>query len=140
MARSFELHDKVAKLLVRLLADPATYEELAEASGLSESTVRLWVGALRRVQHPIARDPRVKVVRVAGYCARQGPRGGTHEMEFEFNDNLQRNATKPPPMSGAERARRGRMRKRIARLSSALHSPLTAPQCQHTDTVANEGA
>jgi len=104
----------VAALLRHLMDDPegATTEELREVTGMSPSTLRSWVQALRAAQ----------VVRIVCWPFDGKGRGGAHTQQLGLNLHREPDAPRPKPKPNAERVRtyRANRRKRLTLSSNAL--------------------
>ena len=105
-----------ANLMWMLLRGHWTYDELVEESGLSEPTVRDYIQELRRR----------RVVFVADW--EQDRAGRRTRPCFQMKTKDGQKDTPKPKMSGAERARRYRAKKR-RKLLAGDHTPATMAPC-----------
>jgi hypothetical protein len=102
---SSELRAGVARLLVELMHGPSTHVDLVMATGMADSTVRLWVQALRNNPH--------RPVRI-GAWERYG--NGGWKPVYELNPDGLPDVQKPPKLTAAQRQKKWRESKRNQRL------------------------
>jgi DNA-binding transcriptional ArsR family regulator len=103
-----DIRVSIAKLLRELQDGPALYDELVQASGLAESTVRLWLMAFRN--EGVAR------IKAFDLDAANKPM----KLVIELNPDRHPDAKRPRKKSQAEKDRHRRERKRLRRLGQAL--------------------
>jgi hypothetical protein len=104
-SRNSELRAGVARLIVELMAGPATHIDLVASTGMADSTVRLWVQALRDNPH--------RPVRIASW-ERYGNMGW--KPVYALNPEGLPDAPRPRKMTDAQRQAKARDRKRNQRL------------------------
>jgi DNA-binding transcriptional ArsR family regulator len=102
MAQS-DLRAGVTRLVYELMTGGSTHVELVESSDMADSTVRLWLQALRAGH----------VVRICGW-ERYG--NGGWKPVFELNPEGLPDAPRPPKLTAAQRQANWRDRKRNQRL------------------------
>ncbi len=107
-----DLRGGVARLLAELLAGPSTYDELAQASGMAPSTVRLWIQALHKN----------RVVRVAAY--ERTTNGRSAKMVLELNLDGKKDARPAPKLTDAQRQEAYRRRYRERKMIQNTAGPL----------------
>lgn len=108
--------DKVALMLHELSMGPTSIAALHELTGLAESSVRLWLQAMRA-------GP-VRTVRIAGWQGWRVPL---------FAMGSGPDAKRPPAQTEAQRSKKVRKRRRLERISRAL----TGGNLPSTSTIGN---
>lgn len=104
----------VPALIEELMYGPATFAELLEASGMPDSTLRMWMAQLREKD----RNGFPRVVRIREWQRSQNE-NRVWEAIYELNLEHKKDAPRPKKMTQAQRQAGYKERRRLRRLNKA---------------------
>lgn len=106
--RILDLRSSMMRMMRALLDGPCTVQDLREASGMADSSVRLWIHAARKAG----------VLRIAAW--ERIPTGQSTRPVYELNPEGRRDVARPPRTPASKRAARYRLRKRQRAAAAAM--------------------